>query len=274
MGGMGAERPRLVAIDLDGTLLRGDKTVSARTLAALGRVRQAGAHYVVVTGRPPRYTAPALQDIAYQGLALCSNGALTYDTVRAAVTEQRLIPAALLPVIAGRLRAAIPGLGIAVEHADHQLRDHLYQPGAWGGVEDDVPRLDDGELFQDDAVKLLARHPGLSADDLLALGGPAAGDLATVYHSGGIRLLEVTAAGVDKGTALAHVAAKLGVAAPSTVAFGDMVNDLPMLAWAGTSFGMANGHPDVLAKVDEVVPANDEDGVAVTLERLFPAPAS
>ena len=134
-----------------------------------------------------------------------------------------------------------------------------------------MPRLDDEELFEHDAVKLLARHPDLSADDLLALGAPAAGELATVYHSGGLNLLEVTAPGVDKGTALAHVAAQWGIAARDTVAFGDMVNDLPMLAWAGTSCAVANGHPDVLAKADEIVPANDEDGVARTLERLFPA---
>jgi Cof subfamily protein (haloacid dehalogenase superfamily) len=270
---MSAVRPRLVAIDLDGTLLRSDRTVSARTLAALGRVEQAGACYVVVTGRPPRYTVPALKDIAYRGPALCANGALTYDMSRGAVTAQRLIPARLLPEVAGRLRAAIPGVGIAIEYADHQLRDHLYQPGAWGGIENDVPRLEDAELFRHDAVKLLARHPDLSADDLLALGAPAAGELVTVYHSGGSRLLEATAVGVDKGTALAGVAGELGIAAQHTAAFGDMVNDLPMLAWAGTSYGMANGHPDVLAKVDEVIPANDEDGVAVTLEHLFPAPA-
>jgi Cof subfamily protein (haloacid dehalogenase superfamily) len=273
MGGMTTrQRPRLVAIDLDGTLLRSDRTVSARTLAALGRVEAAGARYVVVTGRPPRYTVPILEDIAYRGIALCANGALSYDTVHGAVTEERLIPARLLRVIAARLRAAIPGIGLAVEYAGHQVRDHLYQPGAWGGIDNDVPRLDDAELFSRDAVKLLIRHPDLSADDLLALGAPVAGDLATVYHSGGTRLLEVTAVGVDKGTTLAHVAAELGIAAHDTVAFGDMVNDLPMLDWAGTSYGMANGHPDVLAKVDEVVPANDEDGVAATLERLFPVP--
>ncbi|HEY1917477.1 MAG TPA: HAD family hydrolase [Streptosporangiaceae bacterium] len=267
---MGAERPRLVAIDLDGTLLRDDKAVSARTLAALGRVQEAGARYVVVTGRPPRYTVPTLEEIAYRGIALCANGALTYDSIRGTVTEQRLIPARLLPEIAGRLRTAIPGIGIAIEYTDRHVRDHFYQPGAWGGTEDDVPRLDDAELFEHDAVKLLARQPEMSADDMVALGVPAVGELANVYHSGGNSLLEVTAAGVDKGTALAHVAAGWGIAARDTVAFGDMFNDLPMLAWVGTSYGMANGHPDVLAKVEEVVPSNDQDGVAITLERLFP----
>jgi hypothetical protein len=92
----------------------------------------------------------------------------------------------------------------------------------------------------------------------------------SVYHSGGLRLLEAVAAGVSKGTALAALAGQLGIAASDVVAFGDMVNDLPMLAWAGTSYGMANAHPDVLAMVDRVIGGNDEEGVATVIEQLFP----
>jgi hydroxymethylpyrimidine pyrophosphatase-like HAD family hydrolase len=268
---MRAGRPRLVAIDLDGTFLRSDGTIAPRSADALTRIERAGARFVFVTGRPPRYTAPTLGPFGYQGTVICSNGALTYDMRRSVVTGQRLIPAAALAEAAARLREAIPGLGIAVESGDSMVRDQYYQPGAWGSVES-MPVLPDAGLFVRDAVKLLGRHPSLSADELLELAAPAVGEIVAVYHSGGSRLLEATAAGVSKGTALAALAAHLGIAAADVVAFGDMINDLPMLAWSGTSYGMANAHPAVLAAVDQVIPSNDEDGVATTIGQLFPDP--
>ncbi len=84
-------------------------------------------------------------------------------------------------------------------------------------------------------------------------------------------LVEISAVGVTKATALARIADELGVAAADVVAFGDMPNDLPMLRWAGTSYAMANGHPDLLAAADHVAPTNDEDGVARVLAGLFDA---
>lgn len=68
---------------------------------------------------------------------------------------------------------------------------------------------------------------------------------------------------------LADFAATQGISAAETIAFGDSVNDLPMLAWAGTSYGVANAHPEVLAVVDRTAPTNDEDGVAAVLEEFF-----
>jgi hydroxymethylpyrimidine pyrophosphatase-like HAD family hydrolase len=268
---MRADSPRLVAIDLDGTILRSDGTISLRTAAALARVEQAGARFVFVTGRTPRHTAAALGPFGYQGSVICVNGALTYDMRGASVTGEQLIPARQLAEAATRLRRAIPGLGIAVEYDDSQMRDELYQLGAWVN-EASVPSRPDAQLFSRDAVRLLGRHPSLSSDELVALAAAAAGEIVSVYHSGGLRLVEAVAAGVSKGTALAALAGRLGIAARDVAAFGDMVNDLPMLAWAGTSYGMANAHPDVLAMVDHVIGGNDEDGVATVIERLFPDP--
>lgn len=268
---MRAGHPRLVAIDLDGTFLRSDGTIAPRSAAALARIERAGARFVFVTGRPPRYTAPTLGPFGYRGTVLCSNGAVTYDMRQGVVTGQRLIPALALAEAATRLRQAIPGLGIAVEHDDTLVRDQFYEPGAWGTIETS-PVLPDASLFVRDAVKLLGRHPTLSADELLELATPAVGEIVAVYHSGGPRLLEATAAGVSKGTALATLAGQLGIAAADVAAFGDMINDLPMLAWAGTSYGMANAHPAVLAAVDQVIPSNDDDGVATIIEQLFSEP--
>ena len=265
---MRADPPRLVACDLDGTILRSDGTISPRTAAALDRIEGAGARYVFVTGRRPRYTEAVLGPFGYQGTVICVNGALTYDMGGGGVTAQQLIPARQLAEAAARLRQAIPGLGIAVEYADGQIRDGVYQRGAWVR-EEEVPHLPDDQLFARDATRLLGRHPGLSADKLLELADPAAGEIVTVFHSGGRGLVEAVAAGVSKGTAVAALAGRLGIEAHEVVAFGDMVNDLPMLAWAGTSYGMANAHPAVLALADHVIGGNDEDGVAAVIEQLF-----
>lgn len=266
---MTAEPPRLVAIDLDGTLLRSDGTISPRTVAALDLVGRSGSRFVFITGRPPRYVTELFATFGYKGLAVCANGALTWDAGRQVVLAEKLIPPATLAAAAARWRRAIPGIGLAVEYPDGQLRDAIYRPGPWGGPPDEMLCVPDAELFARDAMKLLGRHPTLTADELLTLGAPATSDIVATYHSGGVRLLEATALGVDKGTAIAAVAADLDIPASAVAAFGDQVNDLPMLAWAGRSYAVANAHPAVLAQASQIAPANDEDGVAVTLEHLF-----
>src|SRR4051794_3515823 len=102
--------PRLVATDLDGTIVRSDGTVSARTVAALSRVERAGATVVLVTGRPPRWVGDIAAAVAHQGLAICANGALVYNLHTESVVEQHLIPVAALREAVDRLRAVLPEL--------------------------------------------------------------------------------------------------------------------------------------------------------------------
>ena len=107
---------------------------------------------------------------------------------------------------------------------------------------------------------------------MLALAAPVIGDLVTVYHSNGLRLVEAVPADVSKAHALTRLVRTLGIVPAEVAAFGDMPNDLPMLEWAGTSYAVANAHPSVLGMADRVIAANDEDGVAQVIESLFPAP--
>ncbi|BAJ29875.1 MULTISPECIES: HAD family hydrolase [Kitasatospora] len=262
--------PRLVATDLDGTVVRSDRTVSPRTVAAFARVERAGGRFVLVTGRPPRLMGPIAAAFGGRGTAICSNGAFGYDLRTGTVTAERAIPAPALAEAAARLRAAAPGIGLAVEYAHELAADHAYEPGEWD-ADLTVRRVPDAELFGRPAPKLIGRHPALDADALLALARPALDGLVSAYHSNGDRLVEAVAAGVSKAAALDELAARAGIAAAEAVAFGDMPNDLPMLAWAGTSYAVANAHPAVLAAADRVIGGHDEDGVAEVLERLFPA---
>jgi HAD superfamily hydrolase (TIGR01484 family) len=264
-----AAYPKLVATDLDGTIIRSDGTVSARTIAAFARVEAAGARFVLVTGRPPRVMTKIATAFGNRGVAICSNGALSYDMCTSLVTTGSLIAPAVLAAAAQALRAAIPGIGIGVEYPDGWAADNVFHSVSFDfNVE--IPRPGDVALFARPAAKLLARHMAYTPDELLALTAPVLDGMVAVTHSNGTGMIEAVAAGVSKATAVAELAGQHGIGPESVVAFGDMPNDLPLLSWAGTSCAVANAHPDVLAAATHVIGSNDEDGVAVFLERLFP----
>lgn len=263
--------PRLVATDLDGTLLRSDGTVSPRTRAALESAEAAGVIVVVVTGRPTRWLGPLTDAIGHTGLAVCANGAVIYDLHTQSVVETFPLDRQAALDLAELVRAAVPEVAFAVEWASGFGREAGYVRRPVVGVRRAAePVAPVGELVAGvDVVKLLVHHAELDADALLHAVHSVGGPLVEITHSSRSGLLEISASGVTKATTLAKVAAEHGVAAADVVAFGDMPNDLPMLAWAGTAYGMANAHPRVLDAVDRLAPGNDDDGVAVVLEELL-----
>jgi HAD superfamily hydrolase (TIGR01484 family) len=261
--------PLLVATDLDGTIIRRDGTISARTVAAFARVEAAGARFVLVTGRPPRVMGPIAEAFGHRGTAICANGALAYDLRTETVEALHLIAPQALAAAAAALRAAVPGIGIAVEYPDGHAADLSYQALNWD-VNASLARVPDDALFARPASKLLGRHFGYSCDDLLALVLPALDGLVSVTHSNSKGLVEAAALGVTKATVVEEFASRHGIGRESVLAFGDMPNDLPLLTWAGTSCAVANAHPEVLAAATHVIAANDEDGVAAYLEQVFP----
>jgi hydroxymethylpyrimidine pyrophosphatase-like HAD family hydrolase len=263
------EFPRLVATDLDGTIIRSDGTISPRTVDAFARVEAAGALFVLVTGRPPRVMRPVAEVFGHRGTAICANGALSYNMRTETVEALHLIPSAALAAAATALRAAVPGIGIAVEYPDGHAADPLYQALKWD-VNQTLRRVTDDVLFGLPASKLLGRHFGYGCDELLALALPALDGLVSVTHSNSRGLIEASALGASKATVVAEIAAAHGIGRESVIAFGDMPNDLPMLTWAGTSCAVANAHPAVLAATTRVIGSNDEDGVAEYLEKLYP----
>ncbi|MFC4908543.1 HAD family hydrolase [Actinomadura gamaensis] len=267
---MAARTPRLIATDLDGTIVRSDGTVSDRTVEALGRVERAGATLVMVTGRPPRWMHEIAEAVGHRGVAICANGAVRYDLHTESVLAAKLIEPEVIAKVVERLRAVEPEFRFAVEYPDGFGFEARYNLGRWDADALGGRPVDGEGLISRPGTKLLAFHPEREPDGLARRAMEAVGDLVTVTHSSGRGLLEMSAHGVTKATALAEFVADLGLAADHVVAFGDMPNDLPMLTWAGRSFGVANAHPDVLAAVTDTTDSNDEDGVASVLERLFP----
>jgi Cof subfamily protein (haloacid dehalogenase superfamily) len=261
--------PKVVATDLDGTLLRSNGTVSERSRQTLAAVEDAGSLVVLVTGRPPRWMPPVVEQTGHRGLAVCANGALVYDLHTESVVEEHLIEPEIATEVVRALREALPGLSFAVERGPRGFaHEPAYRPG-WETDDKLVAELD--EILQQPMAKLLARHIDLDPDTLLAHAREIVGGLATLTHSSRDGLLEISAAGVSKASTLELLCKEHGYGAADVVAFGDMPNDVPLLAWAGWSVAVANAHPDVVAVVDEVSASNDDDGVAVVLDRWLTA---
>lgn len=284
---------RMIGTDLDGTLLLPDGSVGDRTRAALGALRMTSIDLVIVTGRPTRWIAPVVTMTGHEGIGVAANGAVVLDLADGRVTEvMAFSPEGGLEVIE-RLRLAFPGVVFAVERArvgdqvgttggsaytdpeplNHERSDFAlglgYRPrwrvpeGVPVGPIEDVVALGD-------TVKILAR-PGaahaLDADLLWATGAAALDGIAEATHSNPDDvLLEVSVIGVDKGSALARVAAAHGLTRDQVATVGDAPNDLPMLRWAGFACAVANAHPLVLAEADYILPSNDEEGVADLIE--------
>ncbi len=267
-GATASGAPRLVACDLDGTLVRSDGTISARSVAAVARAEGAGVPFVVVTGRPPRWLSEVADALGHHGLAVCANGALVYDLHTERVVREDLLDVEVLRDVVDAVRHELPAATFAVEYGTSFSREPKYTP-RWDADAPNVAVVEPEVLLERPVAKLLVRHPTLNGDELLAAGRAVVGSRATLTHSSSDGLLEISASGVTKATGLAALAEDHGVDSSEVVAFGDMPNDLPMLAWAGHSYAVANAHPDVLAAADEIVAANDDDGVAQTLEQWF-----
>lgn len=260
---------RLIATDLDGTLLRSDHvTVSPRTRAALGAARAAGITIVLVSARGPIGVAAVAEDAGCDGLAICSNGALILDLASREVVRHRPLAVDVATQMIHALRARLPGVCFATETEGELALEPAFE-GAWDWQPPPgTPYGDALDLVATPVTKLFARNVSCSIAELAAAARDIAAENASVSVSGEWAI-EIAAAGVNKAAALEELALDLDVVRADVVAFGDYPNDLAMLEWAGTSIAPANAHPDVLALVDEVTASNDEDGVALAIERLL-----
>ena len=260
--------PKLVASDLDGTLLTSQGTFDERTKRAIATAEAAGATVVFCTARPTRWMAPLAEASGHHGVAICANGAVIFDLHTDSVLESSPLDPAIAQELVALLEAEVPGGAWAVERSAGFGHEPEYVP-RWpvpeGTTVDAVHAL-----IAEPAVKLMLRHSSLTADVLLDRARTACGHLAEFSHSSVTdTLLEISAPGVSKASALARLCETREIDRRDVIAFGDMPNDLPMLAWAGHSVAVANAHPDVRAAADELTASNDEAGVARVLERLF-----
>jgi Cof subfamily protein (haloacid dehalogenase superfamily) len=259
-----------VASDLDGTLLRGDLTISPRTRQALADVEAAGILLVFVTGRPPRWIHPVAEQTAHRGMVICANGAQVYDLHTETVVHEDLISPETLVQVVGMIRGAVPGVTFGMEYGDSFAYETAFpMEDKWHSADHRMVAAQ--ELLARPGAKLIMRHSSQTSDELAGVIHEVVGGLLEITHSSyqGPAFIEASAAGVTKATALARLCASHGIGPEDVVAFGDMRNDLPMLGWAGRPYAMANSHAEVLAAVEHHTLSNDDDGVAVVLEKLL-----
>ncbi|MDS2173371.1 Cof-type HAD-IIB family hydrolase [Nesterenkonia sp. CL21] len=287
------ERTRLIASDIDGTILSYASAqtgvVTERTVAAFRAARAAGVRVVLVTGRPVRWLKPVADALGGIGPVICSNGAVVYDLAEDRLLRQDPIDQDIVFTVQEQIRQIDPEASFAAEtlqkvHAEPPfLVDSLFfeeDRRRAAGVTDDMLSLGPLEetLSADrpeagegsGVVKLLAKTTVMDADAFLEAVRAKAGALVTVTHSApGVSLLELSAKGVDKAAALRRFAAAEGITRDQVIAFGDMPNDIEMLQWAGTSWAVGSGHPMARSAAQHLTADCDEDGVAQVLEDLI-----
>ncbi|MEV0115158.1 Cof-type HAD-IIB family hydrolase [Streptomyces sp. NPDC050844] len=268
---------RLIATDLDGTLLRDDKSVSDRTVAALAAAEEAGIEVFFVTGRPARWMDVVSDHVHGHGLAICGNGAAVVDLHGGAgshrfVKLRELRREDALDVV-HVLRDAAPGTSFAVERTGGLHHEPTYPPLHLEPGESVAPAekllAEDSDAADQPVLKVLAYHPELAPDEFLTVARAAVDGRVEITRSSPSALLEISGSGVSKASTLELCCAERGITPAEVVAFGDMPNDIEMLSWAGTSYAMGNAHPDVIAAASGRTVANNEDGVAVVIEQIL-----
>ncbi|MFE5837118.1 HAD family hydrolase [Arthrobacter sp. NPDC056493] len=265
---------RLVASDIDGTILGHDGRISDRTVRAFHACRSAGVELVFVTGRPPRWLHPLEEQLGHTGTVICSNGAVVWDLEADKVVSAQTMAIDDIFEIRRIIKNVRPTALFAAETlTGFHLEPGFIENGSSELLSEFTPAPLASTLTAEDAVvKFLAIVREGTADEFLAEVGPAVGNLASVTHSAPtVAMLELAVPGINKAATLADYAASLGIDAADVVAFGDMPNDIEMLRWAGHGYAMASGHPEAIRAAGQQAPHFDDDGVAQILEEKLAA---
>ena len=274
-------QPRLVALDIDGTLLKWvegvGKTyeqISPPVYDAVHRAREAGAHIVLASGRSPHgMTRIAdLLDLHTDGdeplWVVASNGAVLFRYPPLEVVHEETFDAA--PAVAAVLEHHPKAL-VAVEERGVGYR--VNRPFPDGELSGDMVLAEVADLVSLPVSRVIIRDPDATADDFVALAARL-GLHGTDYVVGWTAWLDLSPVGVSKASGLAHVASELGLRAADVLAIGDGRNDIEMLRWAGRGVAMGQAVDVVQEAADAVTGTVHDEGAALELERWFPAGAS
>ncbi|MGW9826572.1 Cof subfamily protein (haloacid dehalogenase superfamily) [Brevibacterium pityocampae] len=257
---------RLIASDVDGTLLHDWQPIPAPTVAAIRDCLSAGIPFVPVTGRPLRWLAPIHATVPELGPVICANGSIVYDLAQARVLTAHTVDGAVLRDFVGLVRERMPAAVLGFE----TLTGLLLEPGFRTRFPADATWIDPADSPEvRDVVKVILRTGSRDSDAILAQVREVIGPVLHATHSNPRNgLVELSANGVTKARTLAAWCTEAGITADQVAAFGDMPNDIEMLEWAGHSYAMANGHPDALAAADGIAPAVLDGGIAEVLRTI------
>lgn len=259
---------RVLASDLDGTLLASGGRLSPTTARVLRQVVRQGVIVAVLTARPARLLGAVQRLGSLAHYAACDNGAVTCDLRRGRQISIRPWPPDALNATLGLARSIVPSIAVAVETPAGTIAEPRFAELAGGQIDATATRIGTIPPPRSPATKLMAITAEGSPERLCCDLARAVPTGCTPTHSGST-YVELCAPGATKATALAALCARLQIASSDVVAFGDMPNDIDMLRWAGVGVAVANAHPDVLEAADIVAASNDDDGVATHMRRLL-----
>ena len=264
---MAAQAIRLVAVDLDGTLLNDSKKVSGRTVAALKCLPNAGVRVVIASARPPRSVRHVYRELGLDTWQINYNGALIWDEPNRRAVYHRPMPGEVVREIIEAVRDRYEEVLVGCEILDRWCTDRF----------DETYTTETGRLFRPDLVAPLDEFLDQPVTKLMFLADPVTitrldpvliglpFDVSIIRSDP--QLIQIMHAGSSKGAALRLVAKHYGVTMDRVLALGDAVNDVPMLEAAGVAVAMDNAHPDVKAVADWVAPSNNDHGVHAALVR-------
>lgn len=275
---------RLIAMDMDGTLLNSKKKISPRTREALIRAQKAGIRLILASGRPARGLRRFAEDIGmteYGGILVSYNGAKAVDCVTGEVLFDQSMTAGEARAVLEHLKRFEPVRPI-IDHGEYMYVTDVYrQMIRLDGKDFNVMEYEsrsngyllcekeDLAAFVDFPVEkiLTTADPEYLVSHCREMMEPFKDTLNCMFT--GRFYFEFTARGIDKARALAAVLKSGGYGREELMAFGDGHNDISMVTWAGRGVAMANGVEELKARADEVTASLDEDGVALVVERLL-----
>lgn len=264
---------RMIATDIDGTMIRSDGSLSPRVKTALHDAVAAGIHVVPATGRPVIVAHDVIEAAELPSYWVFANGAITRHLGRDEMIRGFWITAEITRELVALIRRSLPGAGVALEFEttvafEHGFEDVVPVVPPVPPTDDVLATIDDGRPEHRLIQKVLVFDRSLSIDQLFQSVSAVAGERAVVSYSG-LSFVELAAEQVTKASALDLLATDLGITAAEVASFGDNHNDVSMLTWSGRSYAMANATDDAKAAADEVIDGNDEDGLAIQIERIL-----
>jgi len=259
--------PKVVALDVDGTLLDwvdGNEVMSTAVVDAVRRVRAAGAHVVIATGR----SLPGVLDAADMleldgGLCVASNGAVVFDHPPVELVHTVTFDASKA---VAQLLEHVPDAAVAVEEVGTGYRINKAFPE--GEIQGELVLQSVEELVAEPVTRVIIRSPDASAEEFADL-AEGLGLQGTNYYVGYTAWLDLAPTGVSKASGLQVVVDRLGVDAADVLAIGDGNNDVEMLRWAGHGVAMGQAPLEVQEAADDVTETVERDGAVRELSRWF-----
>ncbi len=264
--------PRLAAFDVDGTLINRHGVLTERTAAALRALTEAGVVAALATGRPWPQAQSVLRRAPSVSYAVCLNGAVVMDAVAGEQIADRAMTHIEAIEAAEIARKLMPDVRLGLDLADgRHVWEHDFGPAMPADLLADisVARVDDALAAVDGPVLTWLVHAPSS--DTLTIIDELAPEmpLGTEIRPSGLDMAEIAAAGVNKSAGLEIICQRYGIDASEVLVFGDGLNDIDMLRWAGQAVAMSNAPPEVQAAADVVAPNHHDDGVAAVIEHVL-----